>query len=284
MLLKISRSSLYRKTVEPRDTNNQNMHRICEIYEQNPFYGYRRIHVVLQREGVKINRKKVQRLMRTNGLKALYPKKKTSVRNHAHAIFPYLLRDTNITRANQAWCTDITYIKIRGGFVYCVALIDVFSRRVIGSSVSPFLDVKSCLVALEMALLQAVPEIINSDQGCQFTSKEWVAALATSNIKISMDGKGRWADNIAIERFWRSLKYEDIYLNSYETVDQVSKGIAAYIVFYNAQRPHQALGYNTPDAVYFGSAKGLLQQQVYDNNHLIDVFKKPILSSGTFFA
>jgi len=283
-LLNINRSSLYYKTAEQSSVDEQIVEQICEIYEQKPFYGYRKIHKSLQQRGSIMNRKKVQRLMHKQGIKAICPKKQTSMRNRLHAVYPYLLRDLPITRINQAWCTDITYIKIQKGFVYCVALIDIFSRKIMGWSISPFLDVKSCLEALEMALQEATPEIINSDQGCQFTSKEWAMSLAASNIKISMDGKGRWADNITIERFWRSLKYEEIYLHSYETVDQVNKGIADYVIFYNTQRPHQGLDYETPDAIYFGAAKGLLLQQIHEKYYVVDTFNQTLSSPDNFLV
>ena len=226
------------------------MNEIREIYTRYPFYGYRRIHATLQQMGYSHNRKRTERLMHIAGLKAIYPRKKTTVRNKAHAIFPYLLRDLKIERPNQVWDIDITYIKIRNGFVYLVCLIDVYSRMIMGWAISISLDTNVCLMALENALHKYIPEIINSDQGCQFTSHEWVDKLTNKKILISMDGKGRWADNIYIERFWRSAKYEVAYLQSFETVAQARVAFARYIEFYNMLRPHQALGYKTPEQAF----------------------------------
>jgi len=226
------------------------MNEIREIYTEKPFYGYRKIRADLTRKGHVINRKKVQRLMRAMALKSVCPKKNTTVRNKAHAVYPYLIRNLDIVHPNQVWQVDITYIKIRAGFIYLVCLIDVYSRKIMGWHISTFLDTGSCIRALEIALLEAVPEIINSDQGCQFTSDIWCKKLIASNIKISMDGKGRWADNVYIERLWRTIKYELVYLYRFETVSNARSTIANYIEFYNTDRPHQSLQYKTPDEVY----------------------------------
>ena len=207
------------------------MNEIRDIHEEHPALGYRKIHAILQNNGHVYNRKKIQRLMQIAGIKAIYPKKKTSVCNKAHKVYKYLLKDIRIIRPNQAWQIDITYIKIQGGFVYLICLIDIYSRRIMGWCVSTFLDTQSCLVALENALKIANPEIINSDQGCQFTSEEWCKTLEDKGIIISMDGKGRYVDNIYIERLWRTIKHECTNLYSFETVEEARKRIGQFIVF-----------------------------------------------------
>lgn len=226
------------------------MNEVREIYQQWPFYGYRRMLVELRKLGFCVNHKRLQRLLVGAGIKAIYPGKKTTVRNHEHKVFPYLLRGLKIERPDQVYQVDITYIKMRHGFVYLVCLIDVFSRKIMGWALSTFLDTASCLEALTEALKHGNPEILNSDQGCQFTSAAWVESLTLNNIFISMDGKGRWADNVFIERLWRSVKYENVFLHSFDTVDQARKNLGDYINFYNQKRPHQALNYHTPDEVY----------------------------------
>jgi putative transposase len=226
------------------------MNEIRDIYQQRPFYGYRRILVELRKTGSLINHKRLQRLLASAGIKAIFPGKKTMVRNPEHKVFPYLLRGLNIDRPNQVWQVDITYIKMRHGFVYLVCLIDVFSRKIMGWELSTFLDTASCLEALHKTLKGGMPEIVNSDQGCQFTSMAWIERLTLNNIRISMDGKGRWADNVYIERLWRSVKYESVFLHSFDTVEQARNCLGNYINFYNQQRHHQALNYHTPDEVY----------------------------------
>ena len=226
------------------------MNEIREIYQRWPFYGYRRMLVELRKIGILINHKRLQRLLVSAGIKAIYPGKRTTIRNAEHKVFPYLLRGLKIERINQAWQVDITYVKMRLGFVYLVCLIDVFSRKIMGWALSTFLDSASCLEALHKALRHGKPEIVNSDQGCQFTSTAWVECLAFNNIFISMDGKGRWADNVYIERLWRSIKYENVFLHSFDTVEQAKNCLRDYINFYNQQRPHQVLNYHTPDDVY----------------------------------
>ncbi len=248
----MNRSRLYYKKAPPPAEDVDLMNEMRDIYNQYPFFGYRKLHAMLLRNGHVHNLKKTERLARLTGLRAIYPKQKTTLRSKDHAIYPYLLKDMDIVRVNQAWQVDITYIRIRGGFVYLVCLIDVFSRKVMGFALSTFLDTESCLIAFENALLYAKPEIINSDQGCQFTSMQWINKLKEHGITISMDGKGRWADNVFIERLWRSLKYELIYLHRFETVEEARSAIARYIVFYNTQRPHQALNYKTPDQIFYG--------------------------------
>lgn len=249
-LLNIVRSTLY---YQPKSTENNDaiiMNEIRDIYEEMPFYGYRKITIGLRQKGFIVNHKRVQNLLTLAGIKAIYPAKKTTVRNPEHKVFPYLLRGMIIDRPNQAWQVDITYIKMRHGFVYLVCLIDVFSRKIMGWSLSTFLDTASCLEALNNASKQAVPEIINSDQGCQFTSAAWVEALTKSGIFISMDGKGRWADNVFVERLWRTIKYENVFLHSFDTVAQAKKTLHEFIIFYNEKRFHQALNYHTPNVIY----------------------------------
>ena len=226
------------------------MNEIREIYQETLFYGYRRVHAVLDIKGYAHNRKKTQRLMGLTGLQAIYPRKRTTINNPEHVKYPYLLKGLEIKSVNQVWAVDITYIKLRHGFGYLVCLIDIFSRRIMGWAFSPFLDTQLCLDAFNGTRQHAKPEIINSDQGCQFTSRQWIEALSADSIKISMDGKGRWADNVYIERLWRSIKYEAVYLHSFDTMQQAREALARYIAFYNQQRPHQSLGYKTPDYVY----------------------------------
>ena len=250
-LLTIARSTVYYKINPSVNEDVDIMNSIREIYQEAPFYGYRRITVELRKNGFIVNHKRVQRLMALAGMKAIYPSKKTTLRNPEHKVFPYLLRGLSIERPNQVWQVDITYIKMRKGFLYLFCLIDVFSRKIMGWSLSPFLDTQPCLEALNSALKHAIPQIVNSDQGSQFTSAPWVKALTEDNtILISMDGKGRWADNVYIERLWRTIKYENVFLNSYDTVDQARVSIGNFIVFYNKKRFHQALNYHTPDDVY----------------------------------
>lgn len=254
-LLSVNRSSLYYVPCKSTDMHEEDaaiMNEMCDIYMQHPYFGYRRMQVMLARKGYAINHKKVQRLMKLANLKAIYPKKRTTIRNPQHQIYPYLLKKEDIQNPNEAWCVDITYIKIQSGFVYLVALIDVFSRKIMGWNVSTFLDTESCLIALDMALINDVPIMINSDQGCQFTSEAWTATLAKEGILISMDGKGRWVDNVLIERFWRSIKYELIYLQSIATVAEAKRKIEQFINFYNYERPHQSLNYRTPQEVFEG--------------------------------
>lgn len=250
-LLKVTRSRVYYKKKPASEQDEQAKQKILEIYAQRPFYGYRRINKQLAREGIQQNLKKTRRLMRLAHLAAVGPVKSTTSVNKEHKKYPYLLKGLTIDRPNQVWEVDITYIKISSGFAYLTCLIDVASRKIMGWKLSPFLDTASSLEALHAALKLAMPGIINSDQGCQFTSDEWVTTLKTSGIQISMDGKGRWADNIYIERLWRTVKYECVFLNSFCTFKELQEGIREYITFYNTKRLHQSLGYNTPDEVYF---------------------------------
>ena len=248
-LFNINRSGLYYKK-QPVCAYNELVREIQDIYLNQPFFGYRKVHAVLSRSGRIINKKKVQRLMQVNNLRAIMPKRHLSSRNKAHKTYPSLLKGINVIRPNQAWQVDITYIKIKCGFVYLICLIDVFSRKVMGWHLSTLLDADACLIALRNALENGIPEIINSDQGCQFTSEAWCEKLKELDIQISMDGKGRWADNIYIERLWRSIKYELFYIYRFDTVQEARIATSHYIRFYNTERPHQSLGYEVPEIVY----------------------------------
>lgn len=250
-LLNINRSTLYYTAKATEIDEVSLLNEIRDIWERYPFYGYRRITKELKAKGYPVNRKRVHRLMIQGGIQAIYPGPNTSRRNKLHAIHPYLLRDLKIVRVNQAWMIDITYLRLESGFVYLVALIDVYSRYVVGWQLSNTLETTFCIDALKSSLKLAKPDIINSDQGCQFTSEEWIEFLREQKIKISMTGKGRCLDNIYIERFWRSVKREEFYLNDYENVKELKKALSAYIEFYNHKRWHQSLDYKTPAEVYF---------------------------------
>lgn len=224
---------------------------IDKIFTAHPFYGKRRIHVALSEIGYEVGLKYVRTLMRKMGLKAIFPKKNTSIPNRAHKVYPYLLRDVEILKPNQVWSTDITYIRLLHGFVYLVAVIDWFSRYVISWKLAVTMDKDFCVEALEEALSKGLPEVFNSDQGSQFTSLEFTQKLEEKSVKISMDGKGRCLDNIFVERLWRSVKYEEVYLKNYSTPLEAFKGLKDYFNFYNHSRPHQSLDYKTPAEIYF---------------------------------
>jgi len=250
-LLGISRSTFYYQPVDISESEHNIMCRIDEIYTQSPFYGHRRITDTLKKDDkLSINRKKVRRLMQKMGLVAIYPKPKTSIANTEHKVYPYLLRGIKITHPNHVWATDITYIRMEKGFLYLVAVIDWYSRYILSWQLSNTMDVTFCLEALNQALETATPTIFNTDQGAQFTSCAFTNILKNKQINISMNGKGRCIDNMVIERFWRSLKYEDVYLKDYNTVKTAYDNIAAYINFYNNKRPHQALQSSTPINCY----------------------------------
>jgi putative transposase len=251
-LLKLNRSSIYYKKVDKDVEDGYLMNEIQEIWLKYPFYGYRRISVELRFLGYEVNHKRVQRLMQEMNLTALYPKPKTSIRDREHYIYPYLLEGLAIERPNQVWATDITYIRLRQGFVYLVALIDIYSRYVVGWDISISLEADFCVELLALSMRQRKPEIINSDQGCQFTSHNWVKAILLQGVKVSMDGKGRCLDNVYIERFWRSLKQESVYLRPVDNVPELRGIIKDYILFYNERRWHQSLGYCTPASLYLG--------------------------------
>jgi putative transposase len=250
-LLGIARSTVYYEpVVDPYDI--ELMRLIDEQYTKTPFYGSRRITVSLKGNGHKVNRKRVQGLMRVMGIEAIYPKPRLSEPHQDHKIYPYLLRDVKVTRSNQVWGSDITYIRLSKGWAYLVAIMDWFSRYVVAWELSTSLEVDFCLFALERALVLATPEIFNSDQGSQFTSTDFVCQLEQKDIRISMDGRGRFIDNIFTERLWRSLKYEEVYLKDYQSVREARQGIDQYLTFYNLERPHQSLGDRTPAEIYFG--------------------------------
>jgi putative transposase len=246
----LNRSSLYYKEAEAPAQNQQVMRIIDEQYMKTPFFGSRRMTSVLRREGFKINRKRVKRLMRLMGLEAVYRKPRTSKPEPENKIYPYLLRDLKIDHPDQVFAADITYIPMRKGFLYLVAVIDWHSRFVVSWRLSNSMDTSFCTEALNDALNDAVPTIFNTDQGSQFTSNDFTNILKDNHIQISMDGKGRYLDNIFIERLWRSLKYDEVYLKAYEDIKQARTSIADYFRFYNFDRPHQALGYLTPWEVY----------------------------------
>lgn len=251
-LLGINRSSLYYEPVAVSDLTFKLMNLIDEQYTKTPFYGSRKILCYLRDAGYGVNRKRVQRLMREMGLYAICPGPNTSKRLQANRIWPYLLTGLEIVRPNQVWSTDITYIRLAKGFLYLVAIMDWYSRYVLAWRLSNSLETNFCLEALDEALASGCPEIFNSDQGCQFTSEGFTQKLLARDIRISMDSRGRALDNIFVERLWRSVKYEDIYLKGYQAVDETHEGLTRYFEFYNRERFHQALGYRKPHEVHFG--------------------------------
>lgn len=251
-LLGLNRSSFYSQPVGETELNLTLMRLIDVQYTQTPFYGWPKMTVYLQQLGYPINHKRVQRLMQLMGLQAIYPKPRTSTPVPGHKIYPYLLRGLKITRPNQAWSADITYVPLPKGFMYLVAIIDWFSRYVLTWQLSNTLDSHFCLQALQQALQHGQPEIFNTDQGVQFTALAFTGLLEAAHIRISMDGRGRALDNIFVERLWRTVKYEDIYLKDYATVPDLITGLTRYFTFYNQERFHQSLGYRTPVEVYFG--------------------------------
>ncbi len=249
-LLGISRSSVYYQARKVDETDLRLMGLIDRQYMQTPFYGSRKMTVCLRAWGHRVNRKHVQRLMKLMGITAIYRRPNTSKPAPGHKVYPYLLRGVTVKRVNQVWGADITYIPMAHGFLYLVAIIDWYTRRVLSWRLSNTLDVHFCLDALEEALAIGTPEVFNTDQGSQFTSEAFTMALLERGIRVSMDGKGRCRDNIFVERLWRSVKYEEVYLKTYQTVLEARNGIGAYMAFYNDERPHQALGYRTPREVF----------------------------------
>jgi putative transposase len=253
VLLSIARSQIYYtpKLIDGHDVTLMN--EIRHIYEMRPFQGYKRITDDLKEAGYTINHKRVYRLMKLMGLKAVYPKMNLSKRRQADAVFPYLLKKDPPLKPHDCWNVDITYIKTEKGFVYLTAIIDAYSRCIMGWHLSNTLDTQSCLMALDKALASGYkPRIMNSDQGCQFTSEDWVWDLVKHRIEISMDGKGRWADNIQIERFWRTLKYEEVYLKSYESIGEARIAIGHYIQWYNHERRHSGIEKKRPFDIMTG--------------------------------
>jgi len=257
-LLSLARSGVYRsKRAANDDADLVLMRRIDELFTKWPFYGSRRMTVTLRAEGWALNRKRVQRLMRQMGIVALGPKPGTSKPAPGHKVFPYLLREMRVDRPNQVWASDITYIPIGHGFLYLVAIIDWASRAVLAWRLSNTMDVSFCVSALEEALARfGKPEIFNTDQGSQFTSTAFTGTLEAAGIRISMDGRGRWMDNVFIERLWRSLKHVEVYLKHYTDGREARAGIAKWMAFYNTERRHQALGYRTPMTVYRARVTG----------------------------
>ena len=227
------------------------MDKIDEIYTESPFFGWPRMTAQLKREGYAINHKRIRRLMRKMGLQAIYPQPKAKKPGAQHQIYPYLLRNLAIERVNQVWSTDITYIRMKGGFMYLTAIIDWYSRYVISWELSNSLDGHFCQVVLQRALDQAQPEIFNTDQGVQFTANAFTDILKQAHVKISMDGRGRALDNIFVERLWRSVKYELIYIHEFDNVPELMAGLKQYFQFYNQRRIHQSLNYLTPAEVHF---------------------------------
>jgi putative transposase len=250
-LLRVARSTLYYRPASVSADDLEVMRRMDELHLATPFYGSRRMTAVLRRDGLEVNRKRVRRLMRVMGLEAIYQKPNTSRGHPAHKVYPYLLRALVIVRPNQVWCADITYIPMARGFVYLVAVMDWFSRRVLAWRLSIGMETDFCVEALSEAFERhGRPEIFNTDQGVQFTSAAFVDELETRGVRISMDGKGRFLDNIFIERLWRSLKYEEVFIKAYGSVAEARGGIGSWLTFYNDDRPHQALDYQTPRAVF----------------------------------
>ena len=249
-LLGLARSSWYAQPGGESPENREVMRLLDEQYTRTPFYGVARMTAWLRTQGQAVNPKRVRRLLRLMGLEALYPKPRLSVPGEGERRYPYLLRGLTIARADQVWSTDITYIRLRHGFVYLVAVLDWHSRYVLGWELSNTLDTAFCLQALEDALRRGPPEIFNTDQGVQFTSRAYTDRLERAGIRVSWDGRGRALDNVFVERLWRSVKWEEVYLEDYQTVAEAASGLARYFRFYNDERLHQALGYRTPAQVY----------------------------------
>lgn len=299
-LLKIARSTLYYRAAPVSADDLRLMRRLDERYLATPFYGSRRMVAVLGREGEVVNRKRVRRLMRLMGLEAIYQRPNTSRRHPEHKVYPYLLRDLIIDRPNQVWCADITYIPLARGFVYLVAVMDWFSRRVLAWRLSIGLDMAFCVEALQDAMDRyGQPDIFNTDQGVQFTSGDFIDELAARGVRISMDGKGRFLDNVFIERLWRSLKYEEVFIKAYSSVGEARGGIGRWLAFYNDVRLHQALDYRTPREMfeaasacgYVDNASALTtspqappqqQKDSIDDQNVLCSFATPIARVGGF--
>ena len=252
-LIGLHRSTLYYSPATETELNLELMRRIDEQYTQTPFYGWPRMTAQLRRQGYEVNHKRVQRLMQQMGLQAIYPKPRTTQRGAEPTIYPYLLQDLEIVRSNQVWSADITYVPMVGGFMYLVAILDWFSRYVLAWQLSNTLEGYFCVETLQQALGQGQPEIVNTDQGVQFTAHSFTSTLEAAGVRVSMDGRGRVFDNIFVERFWRTVKYEDIYVNDYANVSALKTGLQRYFTFYNRERLHQSLEYRTPAEVHFGA-------------------------------
>lgn len=250
-LLDVSRRSHYYEAIKEDEKNLLVMKEIDGIYLNHPYYGSRRMLFALKDKGYEVSRHTIRRLMRKMGLYAIYQRPKTSKKNDEHKIYPYLLRNLIVDKPNQAWCSDITYIPVKKGFMYLVVVMDWYSRKVLSWRLSNSMDVNFCKEALEEAIdIYGKPEIFNTDQGSQFTSTIFTDVLKSNDIRISMDGKRRWIDNVFIERFWRSIKYECIYIQEFDNVSQLSKTIDEWVVFYNKDRPHLAFAGQSPDMIY----------------------------------
>lgn len=253
-LLGISRGSIYYLPKPVSAEDQLIMNRIDKLHLEFPFAGSRMLRDLLRQEGFQIGRKRVRRLMKLIGVEALYRKPRTTKPEPGHKIYPYLLRNLVVERANQVWAMDLTYIPMARGFVYLVAVVDWYTRRVLSWRLSVTMDVHFCVVALNEAIEKyGTPEMMNTDQGSQFTSQAFTSLLKDNNIQISMDGKGAWRDNVFVERLWRSVKYEEVYLRAYASTSEARAGLKRYFGFYNSRRPHSSLGRKTPDQVYFSS-------------------------------
>jgi len=283
-LLNLSRSSLYYKPIPPTAEEIAVKHRIDEIYTESPFYGSRKITGQLRREGVLINRKAVQGHMREMGIAGITPGPNLSRRAQGHRVFPYLLRDLVIERPNQVWGIDITYIRLLGGWLYLVAIIDWFSRYTVAWELDETLEMPFVIECVERALSQAAPEIWNSDQGSHFTSPLYTDRLQQAGVRISMDGKGRALDNILTERLWRTLKYEEVYLHDYANPKEARHGIGGYFDFYNHRRIHQSLDYQTPAEVYFQTSAARQKQTAVIQSTLAAKGKGATLSETLFLS
>jgi putative transposase len=267
-LLKLPRSSYYYEAKPVSDETLTMMKAIDQLHLERPYMGSRQMRDRLRDQGFEINRKKVQGLMRLMGIEAIYSKPKTSLGNKAHTVYPYLLKGIRIERPNQVWVSDITYIQMSRGFCYLIAIMDLFSRKILSWRLSNTLDLGFCVAALEEALeTYGKPDIFNTDQGAQFTSEAFTTILKQNRIQISMDGKGRWIDNVFIERFWKSLKYEEVYLRAYQSIPEAKVYISSYIHDYNHHRRHSTLDYQTPDSVYNQSMDSFIPTVISHNCH-----------------
>jgi len=260
-LLNVNRSTWYYQPVPISAEELVIMKRLDELYTAHPFLGVRKLTVLLAHEGFRVNHKRVTRLMREMGLETIYAKPKTSIIAPENKIYPYLLRDVPIVTPDQVWATDLTYIRMRQGFIYLSAILDWFSRYIIAWGLSITMDLEFCLEVLEQALTLGTPGVFNSDQGSQYTSPQHTGVLEAAGIRVSMDGRGRYLDNIFTERLWRTIKYEEVYLKDYESIQEARSSMKAYIQYYNYERPHQALDYQTPYQVY-QSQKGLCREAI----------------------
>lgn len=274
-MLKISRSGLYYQPVGVSETDQSLMRLIDRQYLVTPFYGSRKIVVWLKSQKQTVNRKRVRRLLQVMGLKAVYRRPRTSKPRVGNKIYPYLLRGLNISRPNQVWAADITYIPMHKGFLYLVAIMDWHSRHILAWRLSNTLESDFCVEALKEALQKGCPEIFNTDQGSQFTSPEFTGLLESHGIKVSMDGLGRYTDNLFIERLWRTVKYEEVYLKAYQDARVARAEIGRYIHFYNTERPHQALEYRTPAQVYYAKAVAVVKERVLES----ETSRVPIFNS-----